>query len=95
MSAPVSLGAAQTVRDGAIVASKLRRAASEFEGLLIAQLWNSMQEGLDRDSQHNDPAMGSFRSLGIEAAANALAARGGLGLGEMMYRALLPKGATP
>jgi len=91
MSAPVSLGAAPPVRDGAIAASKLRRAASEFEGLLIAQLWNSMQEGLDRDSQTSDPAMGSFRSLGIEAAANAMARAGGLGLGKMLYQALLPR----
>ncbi|MGO8793110.1 MAG: hypothetical protein ACLQVL_37840 [Terriglobia bacterium] len=68
---------------------KLRKAAREFEGILISQLWGEFQTSLSSLSG-DAPLAGSdtLNSLAIQTLSAALANRGGLGIGEMLVHQL-------
>lgn len=73
---------------------KLHKAAQAFEGILIDTLWSGFEDdplGADKPS---DPGAQSLKGLGLQAMSNALAARGGLGLGTMIERQLSPHAGT-
>jgi Rod binding domain-containing protein len=70
---------------------KLRKAAQDFEGLLISELWD--QSNLDFSSLPGEtPTAGSdtLKSLAIQTLSTALAQRGGLGIAQMLVRQLEP-----
>ena len=69
---------------------KLKKAASEFEGMLLAKWWSSMKDnGLGEQDDSIDPGHDTLDDMGIQAMAGAVASRGGLGIGAMLVRSLL------
>ena len=70
---------------------KLRRAAEEFEGMLIAQLLGEAKMGFS-SLGGDSPLAGSetLNSLAIQTLSNAMARRGGLGIAQMLVRQLEP-----
>lgn len=70
---------------------KLRKAAMDFESLLINALWQSMQaDSLGTGEEKSDPGADTLKQLGVQAMSNALAAAGGLGIGKLLLRQLMP-----
>jgi Rod binding domain-containing protein len=70
---------------------KLRKAAQDFEGLLIAELWDQSStdySSLPGETQTAGPD--TLKSLAIQTMSVALAQRGGLGIARMLVRQLEP-----
>ena len=70
---------------------KLRKAAQEFEGMLISQLWGECK--LSFSALTGDGAMAgsdTLNSLTIQSLSTGLASRGGLGIAQMLVRQLAP-----
>jgi Rod binding domain-containing protein len=71
----------------------LREKASEFEGILIAQILQKLNQCYRLDeSEDSDSANESFGSLATSAVGGGLARSGGLGIGEMIVRSLQRSG---
>ncbi len=70
---------------------KLRKAAQDFEGILISQLMGEFKVGLS-SLGGDSPLAGSdtLNSLAIQTLSTALASRGGLGIGNMLIHQLEP-----
>jgi len=71
---------------------KLRKAAQEFEGILITQLLGESQMGFS--SLAGDfPLAGSetLNSLAVQTLSGAMAGRGGFGIGKMLIHQLEPR----
>ena len=92
MSAASSIGALQApVVDRDLERQKLQKAATDFEGVLIASLWKSMRgDGGCFADPNADPTQQGFQDMGIEAVAAALGKAGGLGIGKMVVSHLQP-----
>jgi Rod binding domain-containing protein len=76
---------------------KLRKAAQDFEGILISQLWGDAQPGFS-SLTGDAPLAGTdtLNSLAIQTLSADLAKCGGLGIGRMLVHQLepsLPQGA--
>lgn len=63
----------------------------QFEGILIANLWNKMERGLGLSDADSDPGSGTMQGFGIQAAALGIAGAGGLGIARMLYQELAPR----
>jgi Rod binding domain-containing protein len=64
---------------------KLTKAAQEFEGVLLTALLEEFQKSsLDPSDASQGAGSETLRSLGTQAVAQALAARGGLGIARMI-----------
>ncbi len=71
--------------------AKLRKAAEDFEAILIQTLWRSMKESFASSSEEKqDPAHGTLEDLSIQAMSTALAASGGMGIARMLIHAMEP-----
>ena len=72
--------------------AKLRKASVDFEAVLITSLWKSMQAtGFDKPEEEGVFSSGSNLSeWSIGVVAQALAQRGGLGIGKMIFENLAP-----
>ena len=70
--------------------AKLKRAASDFEALLISQMLRSARESCTSDSDESDgsDSNSSLTELSEQQFAQALAQSGGLGLGKMVVSGL-------
>jgi Rod binding domain-containing protein len=70
---------------------KLRKAAQEFESILISQLWGEFKTGFS-SLTGDAPLAGSdtLNSLAIQSLSSALAHSGGLGIGNMLLHELEP-----
>ena len=69
---------------------KLKKAATDFEAMLLAKWWSSMKDsGLGEDDDSTDPGHDTLDNMGIQAMSGAVASRGGLGIGAMLVRSLL------
>jgi Rod binding domain-containing protein len=70
---------------------KLRKAAQEFEGMLISQLLSEFKMGVSSVSGES-PLAGSetLNSLAVQTLSSAMAGRGGFGLGKMLVKQLEP-----
>jgi Rod binding domain-containing protein len=66
---------------------KIKKAAQEFEGMLISSLWKSMGEDM-KDSSDTDSINSSFTDMGLQAVSSAMAKSGGIGVGRMLLKAL-------
>ena len=71
--------------------AKLKKAAQEFESILLANWLEKMQHSFVGSSDSQDPAHKTLGSLGTQAVASALAARGGIGIARLLLRQLQPK----
>ena len=70
--------------------AKLKKAASEFESMLLAKWWSSMKEStLGADDDSSDPGHDTLDQMGIQAMSSAVASRGGLGIASMLVHSLL------
>ena len=70
---------------------KLRKAAEDFETILISELWEQFQSGLSSLSGGSQPAgSDTLNSLATQSLSSALAHRGGLGIAQMIVRQLEP-----
>jgi Rod binding domain-containing protein len=70
---------------------KLRKAAQEFEGILIAQLLGEFNMGFSCLSGDSPPAGSeTLNSLAVQTLSGAMAGRGGFGIGKMLVHQLEP-----
>jgi Rod binding domain-containing protein len=85
--------AAQTPTSSPSLAdAKLRKAAAEFEGMLLSSLWKSMRftfASPDSD-ESTDPAHDTLNDLSVQTMAGAVSKAGGLGLGKLILKHLEP-----
>jgi Rod binding domain-containing protein len=70
--------------------SKLRKAAGEFESILLESLWKSMKETFSDPDGDADPTLKSFDEWGMQAMASAVGNSGGLGIKNMILKYLEP-----
>ncbi len=72
---------------------KLQKATSTFESLLISDLYKSMKSSFvdSDDSDSLDAAHDSLDDWSIQTMSEAIGKAGGLGLGNVLLQALLPK----
>src|SRR5215471_18792495 len=72
--------------------AKLRKAAAEFEGMLLSSLWKSMRSTFasSDDDESADPAHDTLNDLSIQTMAGAVSRPGGLGLGNLILKHLEP-----
>jgi Rod binding domain-containing protein len=70
---------------------KLYKECQQFEGVLIANLWDEMDQGVSMTDFGSDPGASTMEGLGIESAANSVATSGGLGIARILYDSLAPR----
>lgn len=71
--------------------TKIRKAATEFEALLIAQMLKSTREsggGMTGDADEQDETNSTVLELGEQQLAQALSSSGGLGIANMVVTGL-------
>jgi len=92
---PASTGQAKSKGLSDADESKLKKAAGDFESILLANLWKSMKHsfGSEDTETDSDPAHGTLDDWGIEIMSGAVGKAGGLGLGKLILEHLDPKGA--
>lgn len=71
-------------------AARLRKSAQEFEAILLQSWLEKMNQSFVGSSESQDAAHDTVSSLGTQAIASALAARGGIGIANMLLRQLQP-----
>jgi len=71
-------------------ASKLEKSAEEFEAILLQSWLDKMNQSFVGAGESQDAAHDTVSSLGTQAIASALAARGGIGIAAMLLRQLQP-----
>jgi Rod binding domain-containing protein len=70
---------------------KNEKAARDFEAMLLTPLLDSLQKtfaGTSADT--NTPGASDYRLMGTEALAQSIAARGGIGIAQLILRHLQP-----
>jgi Rod binding domain-containing protein len=77
-------------RNPVLQEQKLRRAAAEFESILISSFWKSMMETFSSGDDSLDPGHSGFQDMGIQAMSQAVGKAGGLGLGQLIIKHLEP-----
>jgi Rod binding domain-containing protein len=71
---------------------KLKRAAAEFESILMSTFWKSMKESFAApEDESTDPAHSTLEDFGMQAMCGALGKAGGLGIGKLIIKQLEPK----
>jgi Rod binding domain-containing protein len=86
---PAVAGAAGSPASGADAdRQQLQRAAESFEALLLAQMVKSMHSQASLTGEPSDSGGDLLRELADEQLAQALAGRGGIGLGAMLAKTL-------
>lgn len=70
---------------------RLRKAAAEFESIVISSFWKSMMETFSSDDDSGDPGHSTFQDMGIQAMSQAMGKAGGLGLSQMLVNQLEQK----
>ncbi len=65
---------------------KLKKAAQDFEGMLLGSLWKSVGDEMKESLEEGDPAAGSFVDMGVQAVGNAMAKQGGIGIARMVLK---------
>ena len=74
--------------DAAAASPKLAKSAREFEAILLQSWLEKMNQSFAGLEESQDPAHDTLTSLGTQAIAQALAARGGIGIANMIVRQL-------
>ena len=71
---------------------KLRKAAGEFESILLSSFWKSMRESFaSPEDESSDPAHETLEDWGIQAMSDAVGKAGGLGIGKLILKELEPR----
>jgi Rod binding domain-containing protein len=77
-----------TPASGTAASPKLVKAAREFEAILLQNWLEKMNKSMASDSDSQDAAHDTITSMGAQAVATALSARGGIGLAGMLLQHL-------
>jgi Rod binding domain-containing protein len=67
---------------------KLKKAARDFESLLLSSMLEEMKTFSDSLGGESDSASNTIQGLGINAASTAIAKAGGVGIGQMVLQQL-------
>jgi Rod binding domain-containing protein len=71
--------------------AKLKKAAGDFESILLASLWKGMKQSFGApESEDSEPAQGTLSDWGIEVMSGAVGKAGGLGIGKLILQHLEP-----
>jgi len=71
--------------------SKLRKAAADFESILLSTFWKSMKDSFGSDGDDSlDPAHDTLEDMGMQAMSSAVGKAGGLGLGKLILKHIAP-----
>lgn len=71
--------------------AKLKKAAGDFESILLASMWKSMKQTFGTsEGDESDPAQGTLSDWGIEIMSGAVGKAGGLGIGKLILKHLEP-----
>jgi len=81
-----AVGMAARVSTAVAQPTKLVKAAQEFEGVLLSTWLEKLQESFAGQDDGSDPAHGTLASMGTQAIASALAARGGIGIAKLLVQ---------
>lgn len=73
---------------------KLVHGAREFEAMLLAHWWNTMEQSDPMAQDGQDPAFQTLQSTSLQAMTMAMARGGGIGLAKMLVQSLEAKPAT-
>jgi len=73
--------------------AKLRKAAADFESILLSTFWKSMKESFssDDDEDSTDPAHDTLEDMGMQAMSSAVGKASGLGLGKLILKHIAPE----
>jgi len=70
---------------------KLKKAAGDFESILLASMWKSMKQSFGTsEADDSDPAHGTLDDWGIEVMSGAVGKAGGLGIAKLILKHLEP-----
>ena len=70
---------------------KLKKAAGDFESILLASMWKAMKHSFgSSETDGADPAGSTLEDWGIEVMAGAVGRAGGLGIGKLILKSLEP-----
>jgi Rod binding domain-containing protein len=71
--------------------TKLRKAAADFESILLSTFWKSMKDSFGGDDDDaTDPAHDTLEDMGMQAMSSAVGKAGGLGLGKLILKHIAP-----
>lgn len=74
---------------------KNQKAARDFEALLLGPVLDSLQKTFGGDSDDKTPGASDYRHMATEALTQAIAARGGIGIAQLILRHLQPAPKVP
>jgi Rod binding domain-containing protein len=67
---------------------KLKKAATQFEAMLLEKWWASMKKGGLGGEDDSDAGAGTLDSMGMQAMSMAIASAGGIGIAAMLVHSL-------
>jgi len=71
---------------------KLKKACADFEALLVARMLKLMRQSIPQNGLlQNSPGKEVYQSLMDQELAKSMSQRGGVGLGEVLYRQVLQR----
>jgi Rod binding domain-containing protein len=70
--------------------AKNEKAARDFEAMLLTPVLDSLQKTFAGDDDAKTPGASDYRQMGTQALAQAIAARGGIGIAQLILRHLQP-----
>jgi Rod binding domain-containing protein len=73
--------------------AKLKKAAGDFESILLASMWKGMKQSFGSSETDADPAHGTLDDWGIEIMSGAVGRAGGLGIAKLLLEHLQPASA--
>ena len=76
--------------DAKSVNAKNEKAARDFEALLLTPVLDALQKTFAGDEDAKTPGASDYRQMGSQALAQAIAARGGIGIAQLILRHLQP-----
>jgi len=68
--------------------TKNKKAARDFEALLLTPVLDSLQKTFSGDPEDSTPGASDYRQMGNQALASAIAERGGIGIARLVLRHL-------
>lgn len=70
--------------------AKNQKAARDFEAMLLTPVLESLQKTFSGDAESKIPGASDYSAMGTQALAQAIAARGGIGIAQLILRHLPP-----
>jgi Rod binding domain-containing protein len=89
-SAPLNTSSPPDAKAVAKNIAKNEKAARDFEALLLTPVLDALQKTFAGDEDGKTPGASDYRQMGSQALAQAIAARGGIGIAQVILRHLAP-----